>query len=156
MGSRVEMDKMLNKWLSPSKLALPNALREWVLHKGSFMLKLKEQGFNPIVHVIQQEWKPASIDQENSLQCQDAEILCREVLISDGDKKFMYAETLFPRSTLTGKEAQLAHLNNKSLGSILFTDPNWERGEFEVACFDEKSEWYNKIAKQTKAAAVTA
>lgn len=49
----------------------------------------------------------------------------------------MYACTIFPARTLSGELKKLAHLKNKSLGSVLFKDPDLQRSQFEVMCFAE-------------------
>lgn len=45
----------------------------------------------------------------------------------------MFARTVLPQHTLTGKHKQLARLKSRSLGSVLFKDPDMRRGSFEFA-----------------------
>lgn len=59
--------------------------------------------------------------------------LVRQVRLKCGDTPWVYARTVIPRTTLTGRHRRLAHLRNRSLGAVLFSDPGMRRGELELA-----------------------
>ncbi len=73
--------------------------------------------------------------------------MVREVLIKSDDTVWMYARTIFPRDILQGKWQQLAHLQNRSLGSVLFADPDVRRGEFEIGLLASDMAWHQEIAQ---------
>ena len=109
------------------------------------MQRLKERGANdPIVQVLKQEWEVPLAAECKLLSMDISSIaLVREVLISSDQDQWMYARTIFPKKTLA-EEDQLAHLNNRSLGSVLFADPTLQRSEFEIACLMPESLWHDK------------
>jgi len=59
--------------------------------------------------------------------------LVRQVYLYCDDRPWVFARTVIPPATLRGKERHLAHLKDKPLGAVLFTEPSMRRGEVEVA-----------------------
>ncbi len=57
----------------------------------------------------------------------------REVLLYCGDKPVVYAKTIIPLSTLTGKQRQLASLGNRPLGAYLFSQHDLSRDPIEIS-----------------------
>jgi chorismate--pyruvate lyase len=45
---------------------------------------------------------------------------------------------------------ELARLNNRSLGSVLFKDPTLYRSPFEIALFTQEMEWHQKVLSSVK------
>lgn len=124
-------------------------LRDWMQFSGSFMQRLKEHGIaNPTIQVVQHHWQLPNREERNELNLSfRTSALVREVLISDTSTIWMYARTIFPRNTLTGRHKQLAHLKNRSLGSVLFKDPTLQRSPFEIAVIQPGMKLHAKIAK---------
>jgi chorismate--pyruvate lyase len=86
---------------------------------------------------LQQSWQFPAADEKTCLGITARTYaLVREVLIVSEGKKWMFARTVFPRDTLTGKQQRLARLKNRALGSVLFKDLSTERHEFEMARVD--------------------
>ena len=135
---------------SPSIKDLPEKLGEWILYPGSFMKKLVEKGaVNPRVHLIRQNWQFPTLSEKEMLRItKRVYALIREVVIYSPNQKWMYARSVFPQHTLTGKERCLARLKNKSLGSVLFKDPNIERSPFEVICLNASMPFHQAISKE--------
>lgn len=129
--------------------ALPSALREWLLHSGSFMAKLVECGVQDArVDVVRQDWEiPDDHEREQLGMPAGTQALAREVMILSEKIPWMFARTIFPRETLTGEESQLADLKNRSLGSVIFNDPTLQRSEFEIACLAPGDNWYERAVK---------
>jgi chorismate--pyruvate lyase len=132
--------------------ALPFRLSPWLLHAGSFMERLKDQGANnPYIHVLQELWQIPFVSEAALLNLDMHTVtLVREVLILNEKSALMYARTIFPRETLTGKEQELAHLKNRSLGSVLFKDPSLERSEFEIACLQPGMAWHETVKQHVQ------
>lgn len=134
------------------KADIPNSYQEWVLYSGSFMQRLNQQGIvDAKIQVLQQRWLRPEAEERNLLSMGlNTQALVREVLIFSEKKQWMFARTVIPRNTLTGEERQLAHLEDRPLGSVLFKDPTMKRGEFEFACFHPGEKWHNKVTQIVK------
>ncbi len=136
-------------WQKHPGIAVPDYLHTWLFYPGSFMQRLRACGAqNPKVNVLRQQWLFPLLDEKLQLDIPPRTYaLVREVLIFSEQKKWMFARTVFPRETLTGNERCLARLKSRSLGSVLFRDPNLQRSEFEIACVHSNTQWYEDITK---------
>ena len=107
----------------------------WLFDASSLtarILKACDQQFR--VEVISQGWQRPMLNEAQSLDCQcEQYALVRQVYLYCGDTPWVFARTVIPSATLTGKEKHLAHLNTRPLGAVLFADPTMRRGEVEVA-----------------------
>lgn len=129
---------------------VPETLLDWIFDPGSFVQRLKHHGISsPQIDVLYQGWQLPTSDERRILGI-NARIytLIREVLIKSEEGAWMFARTVFPHKTLTGKERCLAWLKNRSLGSVLFKNPDLLRSDFEVACITQKDDWYEKVVTQ--------
>jgi chorismate--pyruvate lyase len=126
---------------------IPEGLHEWLLHKGSFMQRLKQQGIaSSHIQVVCHAWQQPTFDERKILNIAHRQFaLVREVIISSDQGVWMFARTVFPQQTLTGQERVLRHLKNRALGSKLFKDPTMHRSEFELAAITPDMDWYQKI-----------
>jgi len=141
------------EWQPASALSdLPIQLGEWILHAGSFMKKLRQHGVeHPRVQLLRQGWQFPALNEKRALgMTMRMYALIREVLIYSQGKNWMYARTVFPRQTLTGKQLCLARLKNHSLGSVLFKDPTMQRSSFEVACLSQNMLLHQFVSQQIK------
>ncbi len=59
--------------------------------------------------------------------------LIREVLLLGGGEPRVFARSVLPVATLTGRMRHLRHLDNRPLGDLLFRNASLKRGEIEVA-----------------------
>jgi chorismate--pyruvate lyase len=143
---------ILTEWQSFDYYALqiPPALKPWIIYPGSFMGRLRD--FNIMdaeITVVIQDWFIPEEDERKLLNLPEgASALIREVLIASPKHPWMYARTIFPRETLTENEEKLAHLDKRALGSVLFNEKGWVRGEFEVMPFTKSTAWHTKIAAE--------
>ena len=118
-----------------SHTSIPERLQDWLGEEGSFMQRVRNKGVLPQIQVLNQCWGFPTLDEREQLNILTRSYaLFREVLIGSENKNWMFARTVIPRETLTGKLKQLAHLRKRSLGSLLFNDPTLLRSEFEVTC----------------------
>lgn len=124
------------------------SLSAWLTHPGSFMERLKQHGVQDAEVRVWAEGFQAPLEDEHKMLGieADSSTWVREVVIASGDRVWMVARTVIPRATLTGPEQALQHLNNRSLGSFLFKDPNLTRSEFDIQPVLPNSFWYQKIA----------
>ena len=73
------------------------------------------------------------------LNTKDSVALIREVLLKQGDKPLIYAQTIIPESTIVGTESRLAELGTQSLGQVLFQSKETQRGHIEVSTVSDSS-----------------
>lgn len=59
--------------------------------------------------------------------------LVRQVHLVCGATPWVYARTVMPQRTLSGRARRLARLKTRSLGSLLFSDASMRRREMQVA-----------------------
>lgn len=86
------------------------------------------------VEVISQGWQRPMLNEEQCLNIRAGRhALVRQVYLYCNDIPWVFARTVIPHATLRGKEKHLAHLQNKSLGTVLFAEPTMRRSEVEVA-----------------------
>jgi chorismate--pyruvate lyase len=60
--------------------------------------------------------------------------LVREVILYGCDEPWVYARSIIPAKTLTGRLRSLRKLDNRPLGALLFNDVSMQRGQIELAC----------------------
>lgn len=134
-------DRLIHQQLPASPV------RDWLLHAGSFMQKLKRSGAtNSHVDVLYEAWEQPDSQERWCLGLPArTRVFVREVLIRSNEGVWMFARTVFPHQTLTGKEKQLSQLKSRSLGSKLFRDKTMRRGPFEFALIKQGNPWYTKI-----------
>ena len=57
----------------------------------------------------------------------------REVELLCHNEPWVYARSVFPQTTLTGRLRSLKKLDTRPLGALLFNDPTMKRSHFEIA-----------------------
>ena len=86
------------------------------------------------VKVLEQTWRTPLQNELRRLGiCYRQTALIREVLLYCDEIPWVFARTVIPKRTLTGKRKHLANLGLKPLGAVLFADPDMQRDEIEVA-----------------------
>ncbi|MGD8785110.1 MAG: chorismate lyase [Thioalkalispiraceae bacterium] len=115
---------------------LPENMACWLFDPASLTARLIaacDEKFR--VRVMSQSWATPLWNEAKRLEMRERQAaLIREVFLYCGDQPWVFARTVIPRTTLTGKEKYLANLGSKPLGAVLFADPNMQRDEFEVTC----------------------
>ncbi len=114
---------------------IPSSFSCWLHDKGSLTKQIINTCSGQFrVQVIKQQWAIPMLNESLRLQSSPGKFaLIREVLLYCGNEPWVYARTIMPRATLTGKQRHLSMLGTKSLGVILFSDPNMFRSEIEIA-----------------------
>jgi chorismate--pyruvate lyase len=86
------------------------------------------------VELLQQDWSFPCRSEAKLLGIKHRQVaLIREVKLLGKNRTYVFARTVIPAQTLTGKQKQLAMLGNRSLGTMLFTDPSMQRGMFQIS-----------------------
>ncbi|MBK8182249.1 MAG: chorismate lyase [Candidatus Competibacteraceae bacterium] len=110
-------------------------MAEWLFDSGSLTQRLRSLcggGFR--VRVLSQVWARPSRDEARILKLRlDAWAWTREVQLLCGNQAWVFARTLIPARTLSGRGRRLTRLGTKPLGAVLFADPCIRRGPVEIA-----------------------
>lgn len=115
--------------------ALPTANREWLLDSGSLTKRLiKSSNHHFSVQIISQQWSSAQLSEYDLLEVAPRHCcLIREVLLLCHQQPWVYARSVLPASSLTGKLRHLRHFDNRPLGQLLFNTPGMHRSPFQIA-----------------------
>lgn len=115
---------------------LPNKMSCWLFDPASLTARLIAACDGQFrVRVMSQAWGRPLLNERNRLGMPLREsALIREVFLYCDEEPWVFARTVIPRSTLSGKQKYLANLGSRPLGAVLFADPNMRRDRFEVAC----------------------
>lgn len=130
---------------------IPDGMACWLSDPASLTARLIaacEQRF--CVQVLSQSWGTPLHNELKRLGMRERQTaLIREVFLYCGDTPWVFARTVIPRSTLTGKQKYLANLGSKPLGAVLFADPSMHRDQFEVACLQAGEVLYSKATQRS-------
>lgn len=133
-------------WKNALPTDLSANLAEWLLHAGSFMERLRSKNIHDaMIHVLGECWGQPSALEVGCLQKVQSDALIREVLINSQQKQWMYARTVIPRETIAGELSVLGDLKNRSLGSVLFQQPDMQRSAFDFVMLQPDTEWHQKM-----------
>ena len=115
---------------------LPTNMACWLFDPASLTARLlNASDGNFRVRVMSQSWGTPLWNESKRLGMRERQVaLIREVFLYCNDEPWVFARTVIPRTTLTGKENYLANLGSKPLGAVLFSDPNMHRDHFEITC----------------------
>lgn len=124
----------------------PTEWYSWLTDSGSLtqrLVKLSQGNFR--VEVVRQGWMRPTRSEAKALNMHSRQFaLAREVQLIGKGTPWVYARSIIPAQTLTGRQRQLRMLGNRSLGSLLFTDPSMRRGPLQISCLrlqDERKVW---------------
>lgn len=118
---------------------LPINVRSWLLDSGSLTQRLvNASDGNFHVQILSQCWQRPQPSEAALLDMQPASVaIVREVLLCCHGVPWVFARSILPADTLTGRLRYLRHFSNKPLGALLFSDPAMTRRDFEVAQFND-------------------
>ncbi len=93
------------------------------------------------IHIVRQQWQRPQRSEAQALGIKQRHyVRIREVLLCCHQQPWVFARSVLPARTLTGSLAYLRHLDNRSLGSLLFRHPLLQRTAFELAQIDGDSD----------------
>lgn len=116
-------------------LLIPVCWREWLLDSGSLTQRLKQRSHGLFsVEVLQQSWLLPNRSEQQLLSMKTRQrALIREVFLHGNNQPWVFARSVIPATTLSGRERALLRLSNRPLGEFLFSHPAMERGPIEVS-----------------------
>jgi chorismate--pyruvate lyase len=114
---------------------LSPTVQSWLLDQGSLTRRL--MAFCPgqfSVNLLSQEWRRAEIDEAQLLGIGTRErVLLRQVQLLCDNRIQVYARSIMPLKTLSGKHRRLQYLGEKPLGGYLFANPSLKRNNHHLA-----------------------
>ena len=116
--------------------SIPQSLRPWLLDHGSLTERLIATSGNRFrVEVLNQRWQLPRLSECRLLGLKNRHhALVREVILYGCDQPWVYARSVLPMASLTGRLRAMRQLDNRPLGQLLFNDPTMQRSAMEVAC----------------------
>ena len=114
----------------------PTELRDWLLDSGSLTQSLQQASEGQFsVEVLSQSVQLPRLSERRALGLAPRRVaLIREVLLFGRGTPWVYARSVIPMQTLTGRLRKLRHLDSRPLGALLFSDPTMSREPLELAC----------------------
>ncbi len=115
---------------------VPAASWGWLTDAGSLTSKLIDTCSTGCfrVNLLGQHWTRPLYSEKQALGMRHGEVaLVREVQLLCDQTPWVFARTLIPVSSFTGKARRLAFLGNKPLGALLFSDPATVRKKMQIA-----------------------
>jgi len=115
--------------------SVPAEVLEWLLDPTSLTQRLQDACRGQFsVQLLEQGWARPMRNESLALGVRRWNYgLVRQVKLLCDDQPWVFARTVIPHSTFSGKQRRLAHLGNKPLGAMLFADNSMHRGELEIA-----------------------
>jgi chorismate--pyruvate lyase len=122
--------------LSQTDYRVPKLWRDWLFDAGSLTQRLLDaSGGDLSVNVIKQQFQVPSLSERHALGLPDRQqAMIREVMLCGAGQAWVFARSVLPLSTLSGRLRKLRQLDNQPLGALLFKDPTMTREPVEVAC----------------------
>jgi len=133
-----------SKWLWPTILEdrLSASLYDWLVDTGSLTARLKQYCQEFTVEILVEGNYPLSDDEKIKLNLVENIGFVREVLLKLDGTPWVFARSVMALNSLTAPGGELEQLGNRSLGSVLFSAPDMQRSEIEIAEFDAQSNVY--------------
>ena len=100
------------------------------------------------IELITESWQQAQQDEISLLSLTKNEsTFIRKSLLKCDNENLVYARTVIPEKTLTGKNQKLTKLGDKPLGDFLFNDKTTYRSDMRYAKIPVDCELYNEATK---------
>ena len=115
---------------------MPAELHDWLFDSGSLTRRLQQASDGQLsVQVLNQSVQIPRYSERRALALAPRRLaLIREVLLSGSGVPWVFARTVIPLQTLTGRLRKLRNLDSRPLGALLFSDPTMTREPLEWAC----------------------
>jgi chorismate--pyruvate lyase len=133
---------------------LPASTRRWLLDQGSLTQRLLHSSGGAFrVQRLHQGWQLPLPSERRLLGLAGRQLtLVREVVLLCGEQPWVFARSVIPHMTLSGSLRRLRHLQNQSLGALLFQNPLLGRSPFELALLPGNSAYIDALLQQEASA----
>lgn len=114
---------------------MPPAWRRWLADQGSLTRRLIIASNNRFsVNLLRQSYGRPTPSEAAALGMSRGRYgLIREVILLGNEVPWVYARSVLPLPTLTGRQRALRQLDNRPLGALLFADRGMTRDPLEIA-----------------------
>lgn len=103
------------------------------------------------VRILHQGWEVPTHEEQCAVgSMQRQRCFVREVYLQCDGRPMVFARTVIPRGTLTGKRKPLLMLGTRPLGAYLFAQPGVERTPIQWACLDQRHDIYRHAVQALK------
>lgn len=123
-------------WTFHRQFGIPPYLGSWLWDADSLTAKLialSNQQF--AVEILRQVYAPATLNEYRALGIRVGEpCLIREVVLRGKNQPWVFARSVLPLSSLTGRLRQLRWQGSKPLGAFLFNQPDLQRSPIAISC----------------------
>ncbi|MHB1656352.1 MAG: chorismate--pyruvate lyase family protein [Burkholderiales bacterium] len=127
---------------------MPPITRHWLRDQGSLTERISQRctGFN--VSQIVQRSGPTLLDEAVTIGLAFKErALVRDVYLCCGSRPVVFAHSVLPQTSLSGRWIALKQLGNKSLGAVLFADPLVRRSPLQFRRLDVRHPLYRHAVR---------
>ncbi|MBS1187279.1 MAG: chorismate--pyruvate lyase [Burkholderiaceae bacterium] len=124
-----------NRWHSHINATCPQALRGWLTLETSLTARLRRHGSPFRVQRLKQRREPCLADEAAIISQPRGMARVREVLLHCGGKPVVFAHTVVPLASMADWPT-FGALGERSLGELLFGDPQVARGRLQFARLD--------------------
>lgn len=134
--------RFYSRWRPRHQLPLRDrpspCLYSWLDDEGSLTARLVGLSKGQFqVEVLRQQLALPSRDEQQALSMKrPARALIREVILRGYHQPWVFARSVLPLSSLSGKLRHLRKQRNRPLGAFLFSQPQLVRSPIAVACFN--------------------
>lgn len=142
-------------WFLPHqafKRLIDPSILAWLTDQGSLTRRLKRrcpQRF--AVDVLGMQWTRPDRGEARLLGIpQSQKVLLREVHLRCADELCVYARSVIPLKTLSGRHRRLRHLGDRPLGEYLFASPTLERSRIEWARLTPDNRLFRNALPQSR------
>ena len=121
------------QWHSPPdcQVSCPT-LKNWLLNTGSLTERLQDYCHTFQLEVIGYQNESVSLADAEEIDCAPSVVIVREVILSGDDVPWVFAHTIMPQALFEDGVNDLANLQDRPLGSVIFNDPKFLRQPFEL------------------------
>jgi len=108
---------------------IPEHWYKWLSDRGSLTERLIDASHNQFaVEVLSQVEKLPDESEARALNIPpSSEVLIRQVILKGKYTPWVFARSILPFTTLTGRLEALRHIDSQPLGAVLFNDPSMSR-----------------------------
>ena len=134
--------------LSKADSRVPTIWQDWLADSGSLTERLMDASDgNLLVNVLKQSLEVPRFSERQLLGLGDRRTaMVREVVLYGNAQPWVFARSILPLTTLTGRLRKLRQLSDQPLGELLFKDPNMRREPVQFARFDSSSKLLPRTA----------
>lgn len=124
----------------------------WLLDRASLTHRVQQACNGAFsVALLHQSWGRITRSEAQVLHLRHGErCLVREVQLRCAERPWVFARTIIPAPTLTGRQRRLGCLGTHPLGAVLFADPSMRRGPVQIAAITARHGIYARATQHLR------